>query len=219
MSHPPPLFLLLNDEVRGPFEWDRLCKLAESGVITPATDSSPRGDGPWTAIRDAGDYRGVFPLRAQLQFKARPFEAVNRPSDPPVDHHALIAAANRGPAGTVGRCSAGHRAIGKRGRGHPQTEPRAREAGGPGPAETRAARAEPPAARLLDAPHQRQSGALFWIERNRRPRPRRSGRGCFHRRPHLGGVRHYGQILRRDHADLTRPCPVEVGRVFRNAPF
>jgi hypothetical protein len=96
MSHPPPLFLRLNNEVRGPFDWDRLCELAESGVITPATDSSPRGDGPWTVIRDAGDYHGVFPLRAQLQFKARPFKAVNRPSDPPVDHHALIAAANRG---------------------------------------------------------------------------------------------------------------------------
>lgn len=96
MSHQPPLFLRLNNEVRGPFEWDRLCELAESGVITPATESSPGGNGPWTAIRDAGDYSGVFPLRAQFQFKARPFEAVNRPSDPPVDHPALIAAANRG---------------------------------------------------------------------------------------------------------------------------
>jgi hypothetical protein len=103
MSHPPPLFLRLNNDVRGPFEWDRLCELAESGVITPATESSARGDGPWTAICDAGDYSGVFPQRAQLQFKARPFEEVNRSSYPPVDHHALIAAANRGrPASPAG---------------------------------------------------------------------------------------------------------------------
>jgi hypothetical protein len=104
MSQLPPLFLRLNHEVRGPFEWDRLCELAESGVITPATESSPCGDGPWTAIRDAGDYHGVFPQRAQLQFKAKPFEEVNRSSHPPVDHHALIAAANRGrPAPPAGR--------------------------------------------------------------------------------------------------------------------
>jgi hypothetical protein len=46
----------------------------------------------------------VFPQRAQLQFKAKPFEEVNRPSDPRVDHHALIAAANRGrPAPPAGR--------------------------------------------------------------------------------------------------------------------
>jgi hypothetical protein len=96
MSHQPPLFLRLNNEVRGPFDWDRLRALAESGVITPATEASPSGAGPWTAIRDAGDYGGVFPERAQLQFKARSFERVNRASDPPVDHHALIAAANRG---------------------------------------------------------------------------------------------------------------------------
>jgi hypothetical protein len=103
MSHQPPLFLRLNNEVRGPFEWNRLRELAASGVITPATKASPSDAGPWTAIRDAGDYGGVFPQRAQLQFKARPFERVNRASDPPVDHHALIAAANRGrPAPAAG---------------------------------------------------------------------------------------------------------------------
>jgi hypothetical protein len=96
MSHPPPLFLRLNNEARGPFAWDRLCELAESGVITPATKASSNRVGPWTPISEAGDYAAVFPLRTQLQFKARPFEAVNRPSDPPVDHHALIAAANWG---------------------------------------------------------------------------------------------------------------------------
>jgi hypothetical protein len=82
-SHPPPLFLRLNNEIRGPFAWDRLCELAESGVITSATESSQSGIGPWTAIREAGDYAGVLPQRAQLQFKARPFEKVNQPSEPP----------------------------------------------------------------------------------------------------------------------------------------
>lgn len=99
MPPPPPLFLRLNNEVRGPFGWERLCELAESGVITAATEVSPRSDGPWTAIREAENYAGVFPQRAQFQFKGRPFAKLNRPSDPPVDHHALIAAANRGRPG------------------------------------------------------------------------------------------------------------------------
>jgi hypothetical protein len=96
MSHPPPLFLRLNNETRGPFAWDRLRELAESGVITPATEASLHADGPWTAITETGDYAGIFPQRVQLHFKARPFKKVNLPSESPVDHHALIAAANQG---------------------------------------------------------------------------------------------------------------------------
>ena len=104
MSHQPPLFLHLNNEVRGPFNWDQLRELAESGVIMPATESSLSGAGPWTAICEVGDYAEVFPQRTKLQFKATLFERVNQPSDLPVDLHALIAAANRGrpapPAGS-----------------------------------------------------------------------------------------------------------------------
>jgi hypothetical protein len=96
MPNPPPLFLRLNLEIRGPFDWDRLHELAETGIITAATEVSPDRAGPWTPIGEAGDYARVFPPRIHYAFKTRPFQQVNRPADPPADHPVAIAATNEG---------------------------------------------------------------------------------------------------------------------------
>jgi hypothetical protein len=95
MSRPVALFLRLNQEVRGPFGPELLAELARSGVITPATEVSASAAGPWILLQAVGDYASIFPVRPAVQFKTKPFERVNRASDVPVDHRALIAAANR----------------------------------------------------------------------------------------------------------------------------
>ncbi len=98
MPDSPPLFVRLHRETRGPFTLDQLRELAEAGVITPETAASAQAAGPWSPLRDLPDGGGLFRARPQFQFKARDFEAVNRPEAAPVDHRALIAAANQGRA-------------------------------------------------------------------------------------------------------------------------
>ena len=96
MSHPPALFLRLNNEVRGPFRKEQLRELAELWVITPATEASESAAGPWTRIQETAGYADVFPERTQYQFKTKEFAKLNLDTTPPVDHRDLIAAANRG---------------------------------------------------------------------------------------------------------------------------
>jgi hypothetical protein len=96
MSHPPALFLRLNNEVRGPFRKEQLRELAELWVITPATEASESAAGPWKKIQESAGYADVFPERTQYQFKAKEFAKLNVDTTPPVDHRDLIAAANRG---------------------------------------------------------------------------------------------------------------------------
>ncbi len=96
MSHPPALFLRLNNEVRGPFRKEQLRELAELWIITPATEVSESVAGPWTKIQEATGCADVFRERTQYQFKAKEFAKLNLDTTPPVDHRDLIAAANRG---------------------------------------------------------------------------------------------------------------------------
>ena len=95
MPPPPPdiLFLRLTGEIRGPFGRQRLRELAETGVITPATEAAEQRDGPWQSVGDLPGGAELFPERARLQFKAREFEHLNQSGTLPVDHRALIAAA------------------------------------------------------------------------------------------------------------------------------
>jgi hypothetical protein len=102
MTMPPASYLLIGNEVRGPFTPDQLRKLAEVGAITPETDASARAAGPWSKLQDRPDCAEFFPERRQFQFKAREFENVNQAPEPPVDHRELIAAANRRPDAVPG---------------------------------------------------------------------------------------------------------------------
>jgi hypothetical protein len=97
MSQPTVLFLRLDQRIRGPFTPELLAELAQSGVITPATDASPDATGPWMPLQTLGDYAGMFPPRPAFQFRTKPFEHVNHASDPAVDLRTIIAAANRPP--------------------------------------------------------------------------------------------------------------------------
>lgn len=95
MPQPAEVFLRLNQEVRGPFGLKLLTELARSGVITPDTEASANAGGPWIPIDMLGDYAAIFPIRPETRFKAAVFENANRSSALPVDHRAIIAAANR----------------------------------------------------------------------------------------------------------------------------
>ena len=90
---PDPLFLRLTGEIRGPFGRKRLRELAETGVITPATEAAEQRDGPWQSVGDLPGGAELFPERARLQFKAREFERLNQNATPPVNHRVLVAAA------------------------------------------------------------------------------------------------------------------------------
>lgn len=94
MSQPADLFLRIEQETRGPFGPDVLAELARSGVITPATEASETPAGPWIPLQARGDYANIFPSLPMVRFKTRSFEDVNRTAAPPVDLHAIIAAAN-----------------------------------------------------------------------------------------------------------------------------
>jgi hypothetical protein len=102
MSHPPALFLRLNNDVRGPFRKEQLQELAELWVITPATEVSESAAGPWTSIQEATEYADVFRERTQYQFKAKEFAKLNRYTTTPFDNWELIAAANRGNSAATG---------------------------------------------------------------------------------------------------------------------
>jgi hypothetical protein len=93
---PPPsvLFLRLTNEIRGPFGRDRLRELAQTGVITPATEAAESAAGPWLKIEAMEGWTEILPERPQFRFKAKQFLLVNQPAAPPVDHRELIAAAN-----------------------------------------------------------------------------------------------------------------------------
>jgi hypothetical protein len=72
-----------------------LAELAQSGVITPDTEASPEAAGPWIPLRAIEDCPSFFPVRPEVRFKSPTFDNVNLAPALPVDHHALIAAANR----------------------------------------------------------------------------------------------------------------------------
>ncbi|HVZ64268.1 MAG TPA: hypothetical protein VG936_06835 [Lacunisphaera sp.] len=97
------LYLRLGRDVRGPFTPTHLHELAAGGAISLETESAEQVDGPWTRLATRPFSDELFPRRPELQFKAAEFEAVNRGSLPPVDHHELIAWANLPPpAATIG---------------------------------------------------------------------------------------------------------------------
>jgi hypothetical protein len=95
MSQPTALYLRIDQKVRGPFSPELLTELAQSGVITPATEASASATGPWIPLQATEGCAEIFPVRPELGFKSQTFENANPASAPPVDHYALIAAANR----------------------------------------------------------------------------------------------------------------------------
>lgn len=99
---PPASYLLIGNEVRGPFTPDQLRTLAEVRAITPETHASAHAAGPWLKVQGRPDCAEIFPERRQFQFKGRAFENVNQAPAPPVDHRELIAAANRRPDAVPG---------------------------------------------------------------------------------------------------------------------
>jgi len=95
MSQPTALFLRLNQEFEALSA--RNCWPSwPLRVITPATEASADAAGRGFPA-SAGDYGRMFPLRSAVRFKTSRLENVNRASDPAVDLHAIIAAANRPP--------------------------------------------------------------------------------------------------------------------------
>jgi hypothetical protein len=98
MDAMPSTYLLLANEVRGPYSSDQLQVLAEVGAVTPDTGASARPDGPWLPLRQRPDAAQIFPARREFQFKAPEFERLNRAPGPPADHREGIAAAQGGPA-------------------------------------------------------------------------------------------------------------------------
>jgi hypothetical protein len=95
MSQLAALYLRIDQKVRGPFSPELLTELAQSGVIAPATEASANAAGPWIPLQATEGCAELFPVRPALGFKSQTFENANPASAPPVDHFALIAAANR----------------------------------------------------------------------------------------------------------------------------
>lgn len=95
MSPLPVLFLHLSNEVRGPFGRDRLRELGLTGVVTPATAAAASAAGPWIKLHAMAGWTDIFPERPQFRCKAKQFDPLNQPPEPPVDHRELNAAANR----------------------------------------------------------------------------------------------------------------------------
>ena len=75
-------------------------ELADGGAITPATEAATDPTGPWSPLQTLPQSGVFFPAPRQFQFKKREIEKANTPQSSPVDHHELIAAANRTPPGT-----------------------------------------------------------------------------------------------------------------------
>lgn len=95
MDNPPSTFLRLQGALRGPFTVDQLRELADGGAITPGTEAATDQTGPWAPLETLPQSAGLFRAPQQFQFKVREIEKVNQQAHPPVDHHELIAAANR----------------------------------------------------------------------------------------------------------------------------
>ena len=88
MNQIPPVFIRLQGKARGPFIPDQLKELIASGAVTRDSEAAVSPHGPWAPLQTLSVSAIVF---------ARPleFEVANPKSGPAVDHHALIAAANR----------------------------------------------------------------------------------------------------------------------------
>lgn len=95
MDATPATYLLLANEVRGPFTREQLHLLAEAGVIAPETGWAAGPQGPWLALRDRPDAAEIFPARREFQFKAAEFERVNPAAPPHADPRERVAAAGR----------------------------------------------------------------------------------------------------------------------------
>ena len=91
----PKLYVRVKQEVRGPYAMAQLHELASVQIITPATAAAENPAGPWVTLAQLPAGPVLFPPRPALQFKAAEFERVNSPHVAPVDHHDVIAAANR----------------------------------------------------------------------------------------------------------------------------
>ncbi|HTX65677.1 MAG TPA: hypothetical protein VMD31_07880 [Opitutaceae bacterium] len=98
MTAPVITYVRLAGEVRGPFSFEQLRLLAESGVIAPATVAAARPDGPWVPLGVRPDAAAIFPARREFQFKEAEFERVNAEPEPRLEHREAIAAARRSPA-------------------------------------------------------------------------------------------------------------------------
>lgn len=80
-------------KTHGPFTADQLRELVRSGAIDGATEVAATADGPWLPLQTSAFAAVLRPPRPA-------FERVNDNASAPIDLHALIAAANRPPAGT-----------------------------------------------------------------------------------------------------------------------
>ena len=92
------LFVMLENEVRGPFDREQLRELAAAGVVTGTTPAAIGGSGPWQPLQEIPECVDLLPARREFQFKRRGFETVNQPGGTRIDVHAAIAAANQGHA-------------------------------------------------------------------------------------------------------------------------
>ena len=93
METRPTLFIRMQGKARGPFALEQLRELVAGGSITPDTEAAVNPEGPWGPLQS-------FPVRVLLfsqgaPLKSSEFDRANLGTTPPVDHHALIAAANR----------------------------------------------------------------------------------------------------------------------------
>lgn len=90
------LFVMLDNQIRGPFDRDQLRELAMVGVVTGATPAAGGGSGPWQPLQEIPECLDLLPARREFQFKLREFVTVNQPGGTRIDVHAAIAAANQG---------------------------------------------------------------------------------------------------------------------------
>lgn len=96
MNPTPSFFVRVGAEVRGPYDAGQLKELAEVGVISPATEAAVERVGPWETIAMHPERERIFPVRAELGFKATEFAVLNRKlteDAAPVNVQEMIAAA------------------------------------------------------------------------------------------------------------------------------
>ena len=90
-------------ETRGPATVEQLRDFAGIAVITGETEIAASASGPWARRATLAICAEVFPARRTHEFGANQFKELNPAAAPPVDHHEIIAHANRPPESFRGR--------------------------------------------------------------------------------------------------------------------
>ena len=97
MDFQATFFIRLRGKAHGPFIIEQLRELVRTGAVTESSEVATSAEGPWAQLQTQPMRAMLFPSRGGA--KPPEFERANRNSSPAIDHHALIAAANRPKSG------------------------------------------------------------------------------------------------------------------------